>query len=144
MAHDDEVNRGHGRVFRPHPAVYASLAMLLACVAGVFAWIHLHTYAWDEETVGESMKRGDRIVEAIERFERAKQRLPVTLDELEPEFTQDVASPTAGDRVWEYYSWKAGVEPAGFALSFHAGADHDFSAGMCYTRKRGWEEFGKD
>lgn len=144
MSYDGEVNRERGKAFRPHPAVYASLAMLLACVGGVFVWVYLHTYWWDEATVGESMRRGDRIVEAIERFERAKQRLPETLDELEPEFMKDVASPTAGDRVWEYYSWKAGVEPAGFALSFHAGADHDFSPGMCYTRKKGWEQFGAD
>lgn len=144
MSRDDEVKRERGKAFTPHPAVYASLAMLLACVAGVFVWIHLHTYRWDEATVGESMKRGDRVVEAIERFERAKQRLLVTLDELKPDFMQDVASPTAGDRAWEYYSWRAGVEPAGFALSFHAGTDHDFSVGICYTRKKGWEEFGAD
>lgn len=130
--------------FRPHPTVYASLAMLLACVGGVFVWVYLHTYWWDEATVGESMRRGDRIVEAIERFERAKQRLPETLDELEPEFMKDVASPTAGDRVWQYYSWKEGVEPAGYVLVFNATPDHDFSVSMYYTRKTGWVEGGGD
>jgi len=143
MSHG-EVNRERGKAFRPHPAVYASLAMLLACVAGVFVWIHLHTYAWDQPTLAESVRRGEQIVAAIERFERAKTRLPSTLDELEPEFIAEVLSPVAGDRVWEYHSWKEGVEPAGYVLAFNETPDHGFSASMYYTRKTGWVQDGGD
>jgi len=98
------------------------------------AWVILHEFAhglrWREELVDESYERGAVVIAALEEYKQDHTVYPPRLEDLIPEYLEEVPLPAAGNKEWCYDLFRDGsfqlaVEdcPGGFPVHFYL-SDH--------------------
>jgi hypothetical protein len=57
---------------------------------------------WSKNAIDASIREGDRIVAAIERFRETRRGYPASLEELVPDFLPSILPPEAASKQWRY------------------------------------------
>ena len=63
----------------------------------------------DKSSIPEDLKRGDRIIAALERYKLDHGRYPESLSALVPLYISAIESPRYGKRQWEYRTYPEGA-----------------------------------
>ena len=79
-----------------------ALGLGLALAAGLAALGGCSSGKWSDSDVAETVKRGDEIVAALEKYKKDKNEYPKSLDELKPSYLSEIPDPTVGTKKWDY------------------------------------------
>jgi hypothetical protein len=110
-----------------HPCRNAALGLMLGLLSACGNW--------SDSAVKESVKRGDRIVAAIESHIAATGQPPSTLEALVPKYIQELPLPTAGTRRWEYWIVDNG---RGYEVAFAANDDSGLPCWFYTSSDKTW------
>lgn len=86
------------------------LAIILV-IASVAVFNYLETTfqhgdpSWNGKNKEDSIDRGRRIVGALERYRKEYGNYPQSLDELRPQYLDEIPMPTAGSGKWRYRAY---------------------------------------
>lgn len=101
----------------------ASIMLLVAWIVsgGVFSSFFRHNQFTrlpaTPEGIDESLRRGDRIIAALDAYRAEHGAYPETIDALVPGYLAQIERPTVGDQLWDYR-----VDPKlGFMLTMPIG-----------------------
>jgi len=75
--------------------------------------------SWSASSIEESKKRAEPIIVALEEYFSVHGTFPKRLEDLVPEYIEELPPPTAGTRQWRYKP-----RERAFSLSFGYGKDH--------------------
>ncbi|MBL8696097.1 MAG: hypothetical protein JNJ88_18520 [Planctomycetes bacterium] len=109
-------------------------ALLVACAV---AYCRPQEQKWNSSVVSESQKRGEEIVNALDRFVHVRGEFPEKLSLLLPEFLAELRPPVAGSRQWDYEPIRSAEgKVISYFLSFECSPDsYPFSI---YQPGAGW------
>ena len=81
---------------------------------------------WSPSVNRESIRSGERLIEAIDEFHDTNGRYPASLEDLVPSYVKEIPQPTAGPKVWKYHVLSSGGSyqlafemPGGYPVYFY-------------------------